>query len=72
MPDEGCMLWTDNMVIPVGAPNTPAALAFMNYVYEPEMQAPITDCVTYVTPVDGVTGSASSQEGDPPLAGNDR
>ncbi len=21
MPDEGCMLWTDNMVIPVGAPN---------------------------------------------------
>jgi spermidine/putrescine transport system substrate-binding protein len=54
MPDEGCMLWTDNMVIPVGAPNTPAALEYMNYVYEPEVQAPITDWVTYVTPVDGV------------------
>ena len=31
MPDEGCMLWTDNMLIPVGAPNTAAALAFMDY-----------------------------------------
>jgi spermidine/putrescine transport system substrate-binding protein len=54
MPDEGCMLWTDNMVIPVGAPNVTAAYEFMNYVYEPEVQAPITDWVTYVTPVDGV------------------
>jgi spermidine/putrescine transport system substrate-binding protein len=54
MPDEGCMIWTDNMVIPIGAPNTPAALAFMDYVYEPQVQAPITDWVTYVTPVDGV------------------
>ena len=43
MPDEGCMLWTDNMVIPVGAPNDAAALEYMNYVYEPEVQAPITE-----------------------------
>ena len=54
MPDEGCMLWTDNMVIPVGAPNVPAALEYMNYVYEPEVQAPITNYIQYVTPVDGV------------------
>jgi spermidine/putrescine transport system substrate-binding protein len=54
MPDEGCMLWTDNMVIPVGAPNSAAALEYMNYVYEPKVQAPITAWVNYVTPVDGV------------------
>lgn len=54
MPDEGCMLWTDNMVIPIGAPNPQAAQDFMNYVYEPEVQADITEWVTYVTPVDGV------------------
>jgi len=54
MPDEGCMLWTDNMVIPVGAPNVPAALEYMNYVYEPDVQAPITNYIQYVTPVDGV------------------
>ena len=54
MPDEGCMLWTDNMVIPVGAPNEAAALEYMNYVYEPKVQAPITAYINYVTPVDGV------------------
>ena len=36
MPEEGCMLWSDNMVIPIGAPNPAAAEAFMNYVYDPE------------------------------------
>jgi spermidine/putrescine transport system substrate-binding protein len=53
MPDEGCMLWSDNMVIPVGAPNPTAAYAWMNYVYEPENQAQIADYNFYVTPVDG-------------------
>ena len=42
------------MVIPVGAPNTAAALEFMNFVYEPEVQADIAAYVNYVTPVDGV------------------
>ena len=35
MPTEGCDLLVDKMVIPVGAPNTAAALAFMNFVYRP-------------------------------------
>ena len=39
MPTEGCMLWSENMVIPVGAPNPTAAEAWMNYVYDPEVQA---------------------------------
>lgn len=54
MPDEGCMLWTDNMMIPVGAPNTAAALAWMNYVYDPKVAAGITEYVQYVSPVEGV------------------
>lgn len=54
MPDEGCMLWSDNMVVPVGAPNTAAALAFMEFVYQPEVQADIAEWVNYVTPVAGV------------------
>jgi spermidine/putrescine transport system substrate-binding protein len=32
MPEEGCILWSDNMVIPVGAPNPTAAEAWINYV----------------------------------------
>ncbi len=54
MPTEGCILWSDNMVIPVGAPNPTAAEAFMNYVYDPKIQAPIASYNSYVTPVDGV------------------
>ncbi len=54
MPDEGCVLWSDNMVIPVGAPNPTAAYAWMNYVYEPENQAQIANYNYYLTPVVGV------------------
>jgi spermidine/putrescine transport system substrate-binding protein len=68
MPDEGCMLWTDNMLIPVGAPNTAAALAFMDYVYDPEVAANITEYVQYVSPVDGVKEILLDR--DPKLANN--
>ena len=53
MPEEGCILFSDNMVIPVGAPNPTAAYEWMNYVYEPKNQAQIADYNYYVTPVEG-------------------
>jgi spermidine/putrescine transport system substrate-binding protein len=54
MPTEGCTQWSENMVIPVGAPNTAAALAWMNFVYQPEVAAGITEYVEYISPVQGV------------------
>jgi spermidine/putrescine transport system substrate-binding protein len=66
MPDEGCMIWGDNMVIPVGAPNPTAAYEWMNYVYEPENQAQITAYNSYVQPVDGVQEIFEKE--DPALA----
>jgi spermidine/putrescine transport system substrate-binding protein len=53
-PLDGCDLFFDQAVIPVGAPNTAAALEFLNYAYDPEVAADITEYVQYVTPVDGV------------------
>jgi spermidine/putrescine transport system substrate-binding protein len=53
-PTDGCDTFFDQMVIPRGAPNTAAALAFMNYAYKPQIAANITDFVQYVTPVNGV------------------
>jgi spermidine/putrescine transport system substrate-binding protein len=67
-PEEGCNLWSDNMVIPVGAPNPTAAEAFMNYVYDPEVQADIAEYVNYVTPVEGVKEILADR--DPDLAEN--
>jgi spermidine/putrescine transport system substrate-binding protein len=68
MPTQGCMLWSEDMVIPVGAPNPTAALAFMNYVYDPKNQAPIAEYINYVTPVEGVKQVFENQ--DPALAKN--
>jgi spermidine/putrescine transport system substrate-binding protein len=68
MPEEGCMVWSDNMVIPVGAPNPTAAEAFMNYVYDPVHQAQIEAYVNYVSPVAGTKEILLKQ--DPEIANN--
>jgi spermidine/putrescine transport system substrate-binding protein len=65
-PTDGCDDFYDQMVIPVGAPNTAAALGFMNFVYEPEVQADIAAYVNYVTPVAGVQEIIAKD--DPELA----
>jgi spermidine/putrescine transport system substrate-binding protein len=52
-PKEGFMLWTDNMMIPVGAPHAYTAEVFMNWIYQPQIEAPIEDYVNYVPPVKG-------------------
>jgi spermidine/putrescine transport system substrate-binding protein len=67
-PAEGCNLWSDNMVIPVGAPNPGTAQAFANYVYDPKNQAQIATYVNYVTPVEGTKEILEKQ--DPKLANN--
>jgi len=68
MPKEGCMLWSTSMEIPTGAPNPAAAEAWMNYVYDPRVQADIAEYVNYVTPVKGV--KAILRRRDPALAEN--
>ena len=68
MPTEGCIIWSDNMVIPVGAPNPTAAEAWMDYVYEPKNQAQIEAYVNYVTPVEGV--KEIFEKSEPALAKN--
>lgn len=68
-PEQGCILWSDNMSIPVGAPNSPAAYEFMNYVYEPENQAQIVEYVNYISPVTGVKEILTKK--DPALANNE-
>ncbi len=68
MPEEGCMIWSDNMVIPIGAPNPTAAEAFMNYVYDPVHQAQIEAYVNYVSPVAGTKEVLLKD--DPEIANN--
>jgi spermidine/putrescine transport system substrate-binding protein len=68
-PDEGFMLWTDNMQVPVGAPHAYTAEKFMDFVYIPEVQRAITEYVNYVPPVKGVRELVVKD--DPSLAKSD-
>lgn len=67
-PDDGCLLWSDNMSIPIGAPNPAAAYAFMNYLYEPENMARVVNWTSYISPVEGTREIL--EEENPGLASN--
>jgi spermidine/putrescine transport system substrate-binding protein len=51
MPKEGAMYWTDTMMIPLGAQNPRDAMTYMDFVYQPLVQAMIDDWVWYLSPV---------------------
>ncbi|HEX5240221.1 MAG TPA: spermidine/putrescine ABC transporter substrate-binding protein [Candidatus Limnocylindrales bacterium] len=52
-PEEGTMVWTDNMLIPKGAEHKYTAELMMNWVYDPKIAAQIEAYVYYVCPVKG-------------------
>ena len=52
-PEEGFMMFTDCMQIPVGAPHAFTAQKMIDFVYDPEIQAQITAYINYVPPVKG-------------------
>jgi len=67
-PEEGTMIWTDNMLIPKGAANKYAAELMMDYVYDPKIAAQIADYVYYVSPVEGAAEAMKTL--DPSLLTN--
>ena len=68
IPEEGSMFWTDNQLIPVGVENPVAAMEFMDYVYEPPVQALIEDYNAYVCPVPAARSIIANQLKDPTVA----
>jgi spermidine/putrescine transport system substrate-binding protein len=67
-PETGVHLWTDNMQIPVGAPEAFTAQKMIDFVYRPEVQADIAEYVNYICPVKGVEEILAKR--DPALAEN--
>jgi spermidine/putrescine transport system substrate-binding protein len=53
IPDEGGMLWTDNMLIPKGAQHKYTAELMIDWVYDPVVAAQLAAFIWYVTPVNG-------------------
>jgi len=54
IPDEGAVLWTDNMMIPKYASHPLDAMIYMDFVYQPEIAAMLAEYINYITPVKGV------------------
>ena len=53
LPKEGTVRWVDNLVIPKGAPNPSLAMTFINYLYDPQVAADISNSIGYATPNQG-------------------
>jgi len=51
IPNEGGVIWTDNMTIPVGAAHPLDAITYMNWVYQPRVAATMAESIEYITPV---------------------
>lgn len=68
-PEEGAMLFTDNLMMPAPVDHPYAAETMMNYLYEPEVAAILCAWVNYISPVEGVRELL--ERSDPEIAANE-
>jgi spermidine/putrescine transport system substrate-binding protein len=69
IPDSGFLLWSDNMLIPVGALHQSNAEEWMNFYYRPDIAAKVAAWVNFITPVKGAKEELAKV--DPDLASNE-
>jgi spermidine/putrescine transport system substrate-binding protein len=50
IPQEGSIIWTDNVCIPAHAPNRPMAEAFINFLLKPAVGAQLSNYTAYGSP----------------------
>jgi spermidine/putrescine transport system substrate-binding protein len=51
IPEQGALLWQDNMCIPQKAKHPLDAITYMDYVYKPDVAADLVEGINYITPV---------------------
>jgi spermidine/putrescine transport system substrate-binding protein len=69
IPESGFILWSDNMMIPVGALHQSNAEKWMDFYYRPEVAADVAAWVNFITPVQGA--KEELEKADPDLASNE-
>ena len=57
IPEDGALLWQDNMLVPVGAENPVGAALTMDWFYKPKIATMVTEWVLYLSPCEGVQDS---------------
>ncbi|NMR19568.1 PotD/PotF family extracellular solute-binding protein [Cellulomonas fimi] len=68
LPDAGGTIWSDNLMVPVGATHKRNAEELMNYYYDPAVAAQVAAWVNYICPVKGAQEAMA--EIDPELVEN--
>jgi len=63
IPEKGGIIWTDNMLIPLGG-SVPTASTYMNFVYEPRISAQVAVGTSYISAVRGVKEQAVTLDPD--------
>ena len=63
IPDAGGIIWTDNMLIPLGG-SVPTASTYMNFVYDPKIAAQLALGAGYISSVSGVRDQAAKLDPD--------
>jgi len=68
IPEKGGIIWTDNMLIPLGG-SVPTASTYMNFYYDPKIAAQVAVGTSYISAVKGVKEEAVKI--DPDSASNE-
>jgi spermidine/putrescine transport system substrate-binding protein len=71
VPEEGGMLWHDNCMIPLHAEHPVDAMEYLDYVYDPRIQALIEDWVNYICPVPAAQPLIAGELDDPAVANSE-
>ena len=67
-PEEGLVIWADNLLVPAASAQAEAARAVADYYYRPDVAAQVAAWVNYICPVVGAQEAMEAL--DPDLAAN--
>ena len=68
VPEEGLVIWADNLLVPAGSVQAEAARLLADYFYRPDVAAQVAAWVNYICPVVGAQEAMEAL--DPDLAAN--
>ncbi|MFN2319412.1 MAG: spermidine/putrescine ABC transporter substrate-binding protein [Dermatophilaceae bacterium] len=68
VPEEGLVIWADNLLVPAGSAQAEAAGLLADYYYRPDVAAQVAAWVNYICPVVGAQEAMEAL--DPDLAAN--
>ena len=68
VPEEGLVIWADNLLVPAGSVQAAAARLLADYFYRPDVAAQVAAWVNYICPVVGAQEAMEAL--DPDLAAN--